>query len=147
MNITEIMTKSVEHLEPQTTLESAARTMRDSDLGGLPVLKDGQMIGFLTDRDIVTRAIAEGHAPGTSTAQDVMTEDVFCINSDQGIEDASELMRRHQIRRLVVIDKKKHPIGMITLSDLAQHSPKADAPASVLQAVSKETSADRPYCC
>ena len=146
MRVGEIMTKTIEYIDPETTLESAARTMRDTDVGGLPVLKDGRMVGFLTDRDIVTRAIAEGYAPGISTAQDAMTEDVFCVREDQSIEDACELMSRHQIRRLVVIDQQNHPIGMVTLCDLAKKDPKTEEPAKVLQAVSKQTPADRPYC-
>src|SRR3954454_15425558 len=97
MNLKDIMTRDVECVRPGDTLQEAARKMKDLDVGPLPVCGDnGKIVGMLTDRDIVIRAVAEGKEPKSTRVQDAMSEDVVWCFDDQDSEDASKLMQERQ---------------------------------------------------
>jgi CBS domain-containing protein len=114
------MTREVECANPSTSIQEAARKMRDLDVGPLPVCgENDRLVGMVTDRDIVIRAIADGHDPKTTRIQDIMTPDVVYCFEDQDLEDAAQLMKESQIRRLVVLNRDKQLIGIVSLGDLA----------------------------
>src|SRR5437764_1901261 len=101
MQVSKVMTRDAECVRPDTTLQEAARKMRDLDVGPLPVCGDGdRLVGLLTDRDISVRATAEGRDPTRTPVQEVMTPDVVYVFDDQDARDAADTMAGHQIRRV-----------------------------------------------
>jgi len=141
MTVKHIMTQHVECVRPTATLQSAARKMKDLDVGVIPVCGDGdndRIVGMLTDRDITIRATAEGMDPKSTQVQDVMTEEeiVWCFEDDD-IDRAADLMREHQIRRLLVMNQAKRLVGILSLGDLATETGDEDRAGDVLEIVSE----------
>jgi CBS domain-containing protein len=93
--------------------------MKNQDVGPLPVCDNERLVGLITDRDIVVRAVAEGCDPRTTTVQNVMTPDVLSCFEDQDVQQAAQLMCEHQVRRLVVLNRDKRLVGIVSLGDLA----------------------------
>ncbi|HEX4935931.1 MAG TPA: CBS domain-containing protein [Gemmatimonadaceae bacterium] len=119
MKIRDVMTKSVETIRPDANLIEAADRMRALDVGPLPVAEGDRVVGLITDRDIVIRAIALGRDPRSTTVQSVMSQGVESCRPDDDVKKAAELMRDKQIRRLVVLDDKGKLQGILALGDLA----------------------------
>ncbi len=119
MRVSEVMTRGVECVAPDTTLQEAARKMRDLDVGPLPICDKDRLAGILTDRDIAVRAVAEGRDPKTTKVRDVMTEGVDYCFEDDDAASAARQMRDKQIRRLVVLNRDKRMVGIVSLGDLA----------------------------
>jgi CBS domain-containing protein len=126
------MTKTVVQLPAEANLVEAAGAMRDVDIGDVVVTARGVLVGLVTDRDIVVRAVAEGKDPATTRLSDVITGDVVLVREDASLEDAAELMRQHSVRRLVVTDDVGQVAGVISLGDLAA----VRDPASTLGSIS-----------
>jgi CBS domain-containing protein len=143
MKISEIMTRDVEVAAPGDTLRSAAQLMADLDVGVLPVTDDGQLVGMITDRDITVRAVAEGKDPRTTRVREVMTEEVIYGFEDQEIDDAIRVMEQKQIRRLLVMNRDKRLVGIVSLGDLATESGDARKSGEVLQDVSEPSQPQR----
>lgn len=122
MNVEQVMTRPVEVVNPSDTLRTAAEAMRAVNAGSIPVCEGETPVGVITDRDIVVRAIALGHDPDTATVADVMSDVVQSCTPDMPIEEASRLMKEHQIRRLVVLDEEHKLVGIVSLGDLAQEA-------------------------
>ena len=120
MKIKEIMTNEVQAIRVNDTLQAAAKKMRDSDIGFLPVFDGEQLVGVLSDRDIIVRAIAEGIDPLAMLGRELVTSPAICCFDDQEVEEAARLMRDNQIRRLVILNRgDKRLAGIISLGDLA----------------------------
>lgn len=145
MKIRELMTPSIETAEPNDTLQAAARIMRDSDVGGLPVVDDGKVVGFITDRDIVTRATALAHDPTDTPVSEIMTDQAYTVGQDQDLNEAQAIMKEHRVRRLIVVDGDGKPVGLLSLGDLALHPGIENAAAAVLQSVSEPTHAEASH--
>ena len=119
MKIRDIMSTPVIRIHPEETVAVAARMLERSNIGALPVCgSDGRMCGLLTDRDIVTRCLAAGRSPASTTVADVMTGRVISAPPDMDTGVAAHLMGREQVRRLPVIENGKL-CGMVSLADLA----------------------------
>lgn len=119
MQLKDVMTRAVEVIGPDASLQEAARKMKGLDIGPLPVCDGERVVGVITDRDITIRAVAEGRDPGHTRVRDVMTPDVeFCFDDDDLVK-AARLMQETQIRRLLVLDRQKHLVGIVALKDLA----------------------------
>jgi CBS domain-containing protein len=132
------MTPRPECLSPEDSLIEAARKMRSLDVGSLPIRDDNdRVIGMITDRDIVVRAIAEGVNPLTTNVREVMTDEVVCGFDDQDVEEAARTMRERRIRRLVVLDRNHRLVGIIALGDLATEVADPTCSGEVLQDVSE----------
>lgn len=123
MKVREIMTSgSLATATLDTTLEEIANMMKAEDVGAIPVLdNDEKLAGIITDRDIVVRAIAEGQDPTECTAEDILSEQLHIIDPDADLGDALELMSRHQIRRLPVVEEEQ-VVGIISLGDVSVKS-------------------------
>jgi CBS domain-containing protein len=119
MKVRDIMTRSTQTILLDATIEQAARKMRDANIGLLPVVEEGKVLGAVTDRDIVIRSVAEGRNPHLTTVRDVMTEGVLYCYEDQSIAEASMIMEEHHVRRLLVMDAQNRLAGMLTVTDLA----------------------------
>lgn len=119
MKVQEIMTKGTECVSPSSSLQEAAQKMRNLDVGPLPVCENDRLVGMITDRDITVRAVAEGCDSKRTTVKQVMTPDVVYCYEDQDVQEAARLMQENQIRRLLVINKDKRLVGIVSLGDLA----------------------------
>ena len=119
----DIMHTGAECIGEHETLQYAAQRMRDLDVGALPICDDNDTLhGIITDRDIVTRCIANGADPATVTAGQLARGAAVTIDSSAEVTEVLNVMMQHQIRRLPVIERDQ-PIGMITEADLARHLP------------------------
>lgn len=119
MKIREVMTNPVIRIRPEEPVAVAARTLARYNIGSLPVCgRDGRLCGLVTDRDIVTRCLAAGRSPASTTVADVMTGRVISAAPDMETGAAASLMGREQVRRLPVVENGKL-CGMVSLGDLA----------------------------
>jgi CBS domain-containing protein len=121
MEIRDIMMRSVETVEPDESLCEAARKMASQNIGLLPVWQDGALVGVVTDRDIVVRAVARGFDPEQTIVEEVMTSMVVTLPESSDLEDASDLMESKHVHRLVVVDDKAMPVGIVSLDKVALH--------------------------
>lgn len=119
MKVKELMTVDAEVLDPGATVEQAAQAMADADVGSLPVLRRGKVVGILTDRDIAVRVVAEGLSPRETKIERVMTSDVVSCPEDADVEEAVRLMSRNQVRRLAVVDDAGEFAGIVALADIS----------------------------
>ena len=120
MKVKEVMTREVEFIQPNDSLQTAAQKMRDRDIGFLPVYEGDEVVGVVTDRDIVIRGIVGGMNPEAIVGREMVTSPVIYCFDDQDVEDAARLMRQNQIRRLIVLDRNNNqPVGVVSLGDLA----------------------------
>ncbi len=121
MLLRDVMTKGVAEVSPEATLSEAAEKMRTLDVGALPVCDTaGRILGMVTDRDIVVRAIAENADPRRTKVARVMTQGAIYCFADDDLTDAAKLMEQKQVRRLIVMDHDGHPVGIVSLGDLAR---------------------------
>lgn len=120
MHVQEIMTRDVELIDPNTTIREAARLMRDDNVGALPVGENDRLVGMVTDRDIVMRAVAEDRAAGNTSVRSVMSERIYYCFDDEDIDRAAAIMARHQVRRLAVLNRDKRLVGIVSLADLGR---------------------------
>ncbi len=117
MNVRDVMTSNPRTCQPHSTIKEAAILMRDEDTGVIPVVSDGKVVGMVTDRDIVVRAVAEGGS-FDQHLHDVLSGDIVFATPDMPTSEAADLMAEHQIRRLPVIENGKL-VGIVSLGDLA----------------------------
>jgi CBS domain-containing protein len=137
MKLKDIMTGDVEIVSPADTLQTAARKMKERDIGFLPVCENDRLVGALTDRDLVIRAAAHGLDPRTAQVKDLVHSEVFWCFEDQSVDEGARLMEEHQIRRLIVIGRgDKRLVGVVSLGDLAKNGGQ-QVSGKVLQKVSE----------
>jgi CBS domain-containing protein len=117
MKISDVMTPNPKTVKPTDDLQVAARIMRDEDAGSVPVVEEGRVVGMVTDRDIVIRAVADGDFD--CSVEDICSDDVVCVRADQSTAEAAELMSEHQIRRLPVVDSDDRLMGIVSIGDIA----------------------------
>jgi len=120
MQVQEVMTRGAELIDPNATIREAARKMRADNIGALPVGENDRLIGMVTDRDIVVRAVAEERMAGTTSVREVMSEHIYYCFEDDDLEDAAKVMAEHQVRRLPILNRKKRLVGMLATADLAR---------------------------
>ena len=137
MQLKDIMTPDPLVLSPETTLKEAAQRMRDLDSGVMPVGENDRLAGMLTDRDITVRATAEGKDPNSTPVREAMTPEVVYCFEDDDVREAAKTMEEHQIRRLIVLNRDKRLVGIVSLGDLAVHAPDDRLPGEVTEAVSE----------
>jgi len=119
MQIREIMTQGAEVVYLDAAAQEAAMKMRELDVGALPVCDGDSLQGVITDRDIAIRLVAEGRDVLQTKVRDIMTPGVSYCFDDQTVEEAVMLMEAEQIRRLPILNREKHLVGMLSLGDLA----------------------------
>ena len=118
MKVSECMTPAVEIASPEDTIQHVARTLREIDAGSMPVGENDRLVGMITDRDIAVRAIADGKGPDTKV-REVMTQNIHYCFEDEDIDDVSEQMADHKVRRLPVLNRDKRLVGIISLGDVS----------------------------
>lgn len=107
------ITTNVETVNVSENLQTLAQKMVKQDIGFLPVVDNGNYVGVITDRDIVTKGVAEN----LSTAEEIMTKNVVTGSENTSVDDATKLMENHNIYRLLIVDDDK-VTGVVSLSDL-----------------------------
>jgi CBS domain-containing protein len=113
------MTPNVVSVLPDTALVDVALAMRNLDVGPVPVVEEGRLVGVITDRDITVRATAEGWDPRTTRAADVMSREIVTCREVDDVRSAARLMQDVQLRRLLVVDEEGHLTGIVSLGDIA----------------------------
>jgi CBS domain-containing protein len=141
MKIKDVMTRGVECVRPETTIQEAAARMKSLDVGPLPVCEGDRPVGIVTDRDIVLRAIADGRDPRATRVQDVMTRGVVTVKEGDDVKEAARHMKEKQIRRVVVVDDAQRVVGIVSLGDIAVDTRNDKLSGDVLEKVSAETQA------
>lgn len=143
MKLKDIMTKNPKVIPANASVRDAARLMKEIDTGALPVMQNNQVIGMVTDRDIVLRSTAEGRNPNEEKVDDVMTHEFIFCYEDQDVKDAAKMMQDKQIRRLPVVDHDKQLVGIISLGDLSVDAGNDKLSGKTLEDISKPAKPDR----
>lgn len=141
MQVQQIMSKEVHVADPNMTIRDAARRMRADNVGSLPVGEKDRLIGMVTDRDIVMRAVAEERSPGNTTVREVMSEGVCYCFEDDNVEQAAQVMALHQVRRLPVVNRDKRLVGIVALADLGRSE--QEPAKAALKGISEPTDKER----
>jgi len=120
MRVRDIMSTDVKCLTPETGIKEVAIHMKTLDVGFIPICENDRLVGAITDRDIVLRAIAEGREISTCTARDIMTKDVFWCYEDDSVKDVAKKMREKDVRRMLILNHDKKLVGVVSLGDLSK---------------------------
>src|SRR5262245_14908974 len=120
MKVREIMTSNVECLAPDASLKEIAQEMKSLDVGFIPVCENDRLVGTVTDRDIVLRAVAEGSDANTTRARDVMSRAVVYAFDDEDVKSVAEKMRDKDVRRILILDKAKQLVGVVSIGDISK---------------------------
>jgi CBS domain-containing protein len=137
MKVSDVMTRTVDFLDPGETVQSAATRMAELDVGAILIGSADAIEGILTDRDIIVRVVVEGRHPAEVLARDVMTPDVVACRAADSVEEAFAAMREGQFRRMPVLDDDGKPIGVVTLSDLAKNVESPEKLTETLREISE----------
>lgn len=132
----DVMSKNVEVIRENETVTQVAKRLARSGVGAMPICDGDRLQGMITDRDIVTKVIAEGKDPERVTARDLETGKPVTVRADDSIEDACRMMADHQLRRLPVIEDHRL-VGMLSQADLAKALPK-DKAGELIAAISSD---------
>ncbi|HKU08736.1 MAG TPA: CBS domain-containing protein [Bradyrhizobium sp.] len=121
MKVKDVMHKGVDWVSPETPIAEIAKLMQAHDIGCIPIGENDQLIGMVTDRDIVCKGLAsKDFNAARATARDVMTEGIHCCREDDDLAKAMHHMETLKVRRLPVINKSKRMVGMISMGDVSQ---------------------------
>ena len=117
-SVRDAMTEDPRSIGASASVVEAARLMRDQHIGSLPITDDEQLVGMITDRDITTRVVAEAANPQATSVGDVYSRDLISVEPDKELEEALQLMARHQVRRLPVVENGRL-VGIVAQADIA----------------------------
>lgn len=143
MQVSDIMTRGVETIPPDASLQQAASSMEALGVGSLPVCDGRRLVGAITDRDIVVRGVAAGLNPVDAMVRDCMTPYIAYAFEDEDAEEVLERMKVLQVRRLSVLDRDKKLVGIVALGDVATEPRAADL-GSVGAALEEISEPSRP---
>ena len=138
MKIKELMTTDVITCTPSTPIMEVAKHMKNNDIGSLPVVDNNQLVGLITDRDVIVRCIALGLDPNKTQAQDCMTKNPVTVTPETDAHEAADLMSSEQVRRLPVVRDGKL-VGICVLGDLAVMSVHVDEAGDALSGISEQS--------
>jgi CBS domain-containing protein len=138
MQCEELMKRDIKFCGPNDTVTRAAKVMRDENIGFIPICDESRRVtGTLTDRDIVIRIVAS-ELLLSSLCGDVMTHEAFTCRSDDDLDKAVRLMRKHQVSRIMCVDEGGKLEGVISLSDIAQHESDEDVAETLRDVTERE---------
>jgi CBS domain-containing protein len=120
MKVSEVMTRGVELVDPEATVQQAATVMAEHDIGAVPVGSEESLQGILTDRDIILRVVVEGDDPSKVRVREAMSPNLVTCREDDSLETVFQQMSERQVRRLPVLDEQGRVLGIVTMSDLAR---------------------------
>jgi CBS domain-containing protein len=138
----EVMTERPRAVTPQTPLNEVAEVMDSEDVGAVPVVDGDRLVGIVTDRDIVVRAIAKGKDPRGMPAAEVSSRELVTVSPDDNLSDALELMARYQVRRLAVTAEDERLVGVVSQADVALEGKDKDT-GELVQGISRQPQGPR----
>jgi CBS domain-containing protein len=118
-SIKEVMTRDVRACEPNATVAEAAKVMAQEDVGPVPIVEDGRLVGIVTDRDIVVRVVAEGRDPNATTVREIASTELVTVSPDDALDDALNRLAERQVRRLPVVEGDRL-VGIVAQADIAR---------------------------
>ena len=118
-SIRDAMTSNPTSVQRTSTAAEVAQLMKSEDVGSIPIVENDQLVGIVTDRDLVLRVLAEGQDPQSTTVGDIASSDLVTIDPDQTLDEALRLMAQHQVRRLPVVEEDNRLVGMLAQADVA----------------------------
>ncbi|MCX2721188.1 CBS domain-containing protein [Roseibium salinum] len=124
MKVQQCMSSNVEVCAPDDTIRDVARKMVECDCGVMPIGENDRLVGVVTDRDIAIRAVAEGKGPDTP-ARSVMSQEVLYCYDDEDIQEVSDNLAMLKIRRMPVVNRDKHLVGIVSLGDITMSDGRA----------------------
>ena len=139
--VRDVMTSNVRAAASTESLADAAQMMKEEDVGSVPVVEDDRLIGILTDRDIIVRAVAERVDPQSISVGDVASRELVTVEPDQDLDEALSLMARHRVRRLPVVADGRL-VGILAQADVAIEAKEKNA-GEMLEEISQPTSTPR----
>jgi CBS domain-containing protein len=119
MNVRDVMTARPRCATPDTPLSQVAELMETDDIGAIPILDGDRLVGMVTDRDIVVRAVAKQKDPRGMPSREIWSGKLVTVGPNQDLSDALHLMARHQVRRLPVVDEENRLVGVVSQADIA----------------------------
>jgi CBS domain-containing protein len=137
--VRDVMVTDVVSIEPSASLTDAARVMEEANVGMLPVVQDGKLLGVITDRDIVVRAVAQEADPASTAVGDCISINAIVAEPDWSTDRALQTMAQAQVGRLPVLDDDEKLIGVVTLSSMAFRAPEKDEALEAAQEVSRRS--------
>ena len=143
MQIKNIMTTNFEMINSTESITEAAKKMKSLNVGVLPVKEDNKIVGMITDRDMVVRALAENKEAGSVIVKDVMSPEIARCSSEDNIEDAADIMKEKKLRRLIVLNSENAPVGIVSLGDIAAKADSEQLAGQTLEVVSQPCSPSR----
>ena len=139
--VRDVMTPSVRTASPGQSLAEAAEVMKAEDVGSVPVVEEGRLVGILTDRDIVIGAVAERRDPQTVKVDEVASRELVTVEPDQDLDEALALMAQHRVRRLPVVEGDRL-VGVLAQADVALEA-KEKKVGETVEEISQPTSTTR----
>jgi CBS domain-containing protein len=140
-SVRDAMTENPRSIGSSASVVEAARLMREGHIGSLPITDDDQLVGMITDRDITTRVVAEAADPQMTSVGDVYSRDLISVEPDKDLEEALQLMARHQVRRLPVVENGKL-VGIVAQADIAL-SETENKTGELVEAISEPSGGER----
>jgi CBS domain-containing protein len=124
MKVKDAMHNGVDWVSPDTPISEIARMMCEHDIGSIPIGENDRLVGMVTDRDIVCKGLAEESFDlSEATASDVMTAGIHCCREDDDLAQAVRHMEELKVRRLLVVNKDKRMVGILSLGDISRSAP------------------------
>jgi CBS domain-containing protein len=120
-NVKDVMTSNPAIVQADAAVVEAARIMSQENIGIVPVVENDRLVGTLTDRDVAVRVVAEGRDPQSTTVREIASTDLVTVEPEQDLSDALQLMARHQVRRLPVVENDRL-VGIVAQADVARES-------------------------
>jgi CBS domain-containing protein len=139
-SVRDAMTENPRSIGQSASVVEAARLMREEHIGSLPITEDEKLVGMITDRDITTRVVAEAADPKTTSVGDVYSRDLISVEPDNNLDEALQLMARHQVRRVPVVENGRL-VGIVAQADIALRD--TDKTGELVEAISEPSEGER----
>jgi CBS domain-containing protein len=140
-SVRDTMTENPRSIGVSASVVEAARLMREGHIGSLPITDNDQLVGMITDRDITTRVVAEAADPKTTSVGDVYSRDLISVEPDHDLQEALQLMARHQVRRLPVVEDGRL-VGIVAQADIALAENEQET-GQLVEAISEPSEGER----
>jgi CBS domain-containing protein len=141
-NVRDAMTERPRAASPDASVKEVAEIMQVDDVGAVPLVVDDRVVGIVTDRDIVVRAVAAGKDPRGMPASEVASGELITVHPDQSLSDALQLMAHHQVRRVPVVDERECLVGVLAQADIASET-RAKTAGELLEQISRPVEGPR----
>jgi CBS domain-containing protein len=140
-SVRDAMTGDPRSIGATASVVEAARLMREEHIGSLPITDGEKLVGMITDRDITTRVVAEAADPKVTAVEDVYSRDLITVEPDNDLQEALQLMARHQVRRLPVVENERL-VGIVAQADIALGENEQET-GQLVEAISEPSDGER----